>query len=280
MYKELLSISEMAKLRHMTAETLRHYDRVGLIKPYFIDDSTGYRYYSIHQYEVLGTIRELKDIGLSLAEIRLFLEERNLEKSLSIMEEHQKKLQLKIKQLVRIESSLKQKMSYLRRISIEGATPQPTVRQISERYFLTTNVMVTNDIELSYATIEMERLLEKHVSLVGGSFLGLLFDVEQHFNSNDTPSSILMAQTSFPNDYPESHLKYVSAGSFVCLRHFGKVWDRKASLSEMKRYIEEKQMTIVGDAIQMVEVDVSVTDRLNESLFEIQIPVSFCLNKS
>ncbi|MFD6443172.1 MerR family DNA-binding transcriptional regulator [Peribacillus sp. NPDC060186] len=34
----------MAKLRGMTAETLRHYDRIDLFKPQYIDPHSGYRY--------------------------------------------------------------------------------------------------------------------------------------------------------------------------------------------------------------------------------------------
>ncbi len=42
-----LSIGEMAKLRSVTVDTLRHCDKIGLLKPYHIDPETGYRYYSI-----------------------------------------------------------------------------------------------------------------------------------------------------------------------------------------------------------------------------------------
>ena len=48
---ELLSISEMARLRKVTTETLRHYDRIGLFTPSYISPDTGYRYYSFMQYE-------------------------------------------------------------------------------------------------------------------------------------------------------------------------------------------------------------------------------------
>lgn len=73
-----LSIGEMAKLRGVTVDTLRHYDKIGLLKPFHIDRETGYRYYSISQYEVLGTIKELRSIGFSLEEIKQFLTDRNV----------------------------------------------------------------------------------------------------------------------------------------------------------------------------------------------------------
>lgn len=54
--KDKLTIGEFAKLRNITTETLRHYDRIGLVKPVKVDPDTGYRYYSILQYEKIGTI--------------------------------------------------------------------------------------------------------------------------------------------------------------------------------------------------------------------------------
>ena len=40
------SISEAAKIVGLTSETLRHYDRIDLVKPCKKDQWSGYRYYS------------------------------------------------------------------------------------------------------------------------------------------------------------------------------------------------------------------------------------------
>lgn len=42
--KSKFSIGEVAKIHNITVETLRHYDRVGLLRPSYINSSTGYRY--------------------------------------------------------------------------------------------------------------------------------------------------------------------------------------------------------------------------------------------
>ena len=44
--KKYFSIGEAAKAAHTTAETLRHYDRIGLVKPSKKDGWTQYRYYT------------------------------------------------------------------------------------------------------------------------------------------------------------------------------------------------------------------------------------------
>ena len=51
------------------SQTLRHYEKLGLLKPSEVDEWTGYRYYSVGQMQTLNYIRRLKDIGFSLEEI-------------------------------------------------------------------------------------------------------------------------------------------------------------------------------------------------------------------
>ncbi|MGL5693490.1 MAG: MerR family DNA-binding transcriptional regulator, partial [Peptostreptococcaceae bacterium] len=44
--KKYFSIGEMSKLQNISIETLRHYDRLGLLNAEYINEKTGYRYYS------------------------------------------------------------------------------------------------------------------------------------------------------------------------------------------------------------------------------------------
>lgn len=65
MYK----IGVFAKMNKVTVKTLRHYEEIGLLKPCFVDQSSGHRYYSTDQMNHLHRILVLKDIGFSLHEI-------------------------------------------------------------------------------------------------------------------------------------------------------------------------------------------------------------------
>ena len=57
----MLTIGEFAYLCQVTVETLRHYDRVRLLKPAHLDKFTGYRYYSLDQLPRLNRILALKN---------------------------------------------------------------------------------------------------------------------------------------------------------------------------------------------------------------------------
>ena len=66
-------IGEFAELSGVSTKTLRHYDRVGLLSPAAVDARTRYRCYASAQLPELSSILALRDLGLSLPEIRAFV---------------------------------------------------------------------------------------------------------------------------------------------------------------------------------------------------------------
>lgn len=71
----MLKIGDFSKLGQVSIRMLRHYDEMGLLKPAHIDQFTDYRFYTIDQLPRLNRILALKDLGLSLEQIRAVLTE-------------------------------------------------------------------------------------------------------------------------------------------------------------------------------------------------------------
>jgi DNA-binding transcriptional MerR regulator len=69
----MFSIGEFARLGGVSARTLRHYDEIGLLRPAAVAQDTGYRGYSAAQLGQLNRIMALKELGLSLTQVRLLL---------------------------------------------------------------------------------------------------------------------------------------------------------------------------------------------------------------
>lgn len=68
-----LLIGQMARLNHTTLATLRHYDKVGILSPVYVNPETGYRYYDIQQCLVFHMIQHHKVLNMSLKEIKEIL---------------------------------------------------------------------------------------------------------------------------------------------------------------------------------------------------------------
>jgi DNA-binding transcriptional MerR regulator len=63
-------IGEFAELGGVSAKTLRFYHEIGVLRPASVDPRTGYRRYLSQQLEELASIIALKNLGLSLAQVR------------------------------------------------------------------------------------------------------------------------------------------------------------------------------------------------------------------
>lgn len=71
----MLKIGEFSRLVDVPVKTLRYYDEIGLFKSDYIDEQTGYRFYSFEQLPRLNRLLALKDLGMSLSQIDQLLQE-------------------------------------------------------------------------------------------------------------------------------------------------------------------------------------------------------------
>jgi DNA polymerase-3 subunit beta len=74
MTDDLLTISSFARRVGLTPSALRFYDDCGLLRPAEVDEGNGYRYYAPQQDVRARLLRDLREIDLPLAEVRLVLD--------------------------------------------------------------------------------------------------------------------------------------------------------------------------------------------------------------
>ena len=63
----------MARICGVSVQTLRYYDKIGILCADRVDKSTGYRYYSEEKIKDFDTVQKLKDLNFSLEEIKEFM---------------------------------------------------------------------------------------------------------------------------------------------------------------------------------------------------------------
>lgn len=94
------SISQTAKLLSLPKDTLRYYDKIGLVKP--TRGENNYRYYTDMDLLLLQYVEVMKSVGLSLSEIDIILHDtmehtdENRINTLDILKNKHEKLERKI----------------------------------------------------------------------------------------------------------------------------------------------------------------------------------------
>ena len=68
-----MTIKEFAALCTCSSQTLRYYDKIGLLKPASVDPWSGYRYYEPQQAIEFVKIKNLQTADFSISEIKLLL---------------------------------------------------------------------------------------------------------------------------------------------------------------------------------------------------------------
>ncbi|GAA0489344.1 MerR family transcriptional regulator [Microbacterium aurantiacum] len=71
----MLSIGEFARLAGVSVRMLRHYDRLGLLRPERVDLHSGYRRYAAAQLERANQLVALKDLGFTLEQVGVLLDD-------------------------------------------------------------------------------------------------------------------------------------------------------------------------------------------------------------
>ena len=75
-------IGEFSTLSKTTIKTLRYYEKEGLLIPSFVDEETGYRFYETHQLLDLSKIISLRQIGMSISDIKKIQQGKEIDKLL------------------------------------------------------------------------------------------------------------------------------------------------------------------------------------------------------
>ena len=135
--EKYFTIGEAAKEAHATAETLRHYDRIGLVHPSQREQETGYRYYTQDDIVRLHTVRALQQMDLPLKKIQEILQEDDLNAVVAFLEEAEQKAEEKIAALQRAKEKIRlAKADYEEKLRGQESAGQLTVRTIPERAIL------------------------------------------------------------------------------------------------------------------------------------------------
>lgn len=87
----LLRIGQVSKLYGISLDTLRHYDRKGLLEP-IVDSQSGYRYYSLEHLDILEMILVGKFTEIPLDQMKEKIDSESINGYMSMMQEQSSRI--------------------------------------------------------------------------------------------------------------------------------------------------------------------------------------------
>ncbi len=272
-----LSIGQMAELNHVSEQTLRLYDKEGLLVPRCVDPVTGYRYYHITQSAKLDLIQNMKVYGMTLRQIRSFLDSNDPAALRALLSEQADSIEERIRQLRRSQSAITRTLDNYRRYEAMPRNGEIFLEYIPERrifrYSCDVNYFDQDESGYEYMLRQMKtNLVANNMPLSYFTNIGTIIRREHLI-----PDALFSNEVFLFVDENDSSqaMETLPAASYLCLCSDEFSMEAE-NIRRLLDYVQTRGCEIAGDYICEVVVDFPMFDFDRRRMFyKAQIPVRF-----
>ncbi|MEB7038766.1 MerR family transcriptional regulator [Staphylococcus gallinarum] len=261
----IFTTGEFATLCGVKKQTLFHYDEIGILQPEYRNDK-GYRYYSLKQLEIFSVIEILKDLQLSLTEIKTFLDDRSVTETIKLLEHKAYEIDRQIKEMEQLKLSIQNRRQHLIE-SNEADFTNIEIVTLPESYYLLSESVTGNSMkETSHALMRFIR----DNRLDFGHPIGALLSQDHIMNGLYDDYQYFYIKIDYGIEQAH-HMR--AAGQFVVAYHEGHDDTIYKTHKRIKAFLKLKGYQIDGDSYEEYVVDEVSTDGPDKYVTKICIPV-------
>lgn len=272
-----LTIGQMAGLNRVSTQTLRLYDRDGLLTPMVTDPDTGYRYYHISQSARLDMIQYMKDCGMTLRQIRDTLDSEDTAAIKAFLSQQRHTIDQQIEALTSRRRGITRLLENYRKYETLPKDQQIFMEYIPDRYIYsyTTDTDYFNQDHLHLGYEYMLRELKIHLS-----------DEEFDMSYFCNVGTIMRREALLSGDFSANEVfLFVDPGekemepevlpaSMYCCICSDDFYTETENARRMLDYIESHGLRVCGDYLCEVLVDFPVfRDGPRNMFYKLEIPV-------
>lgn len=275
---EKLTIGQMAKLNHISEQTLRFYDKIKLLEPDGINEQNGYRYYSIKQSAYLDMIQYMKSLGMDLKDIRRHLEHGDPSLIKSILHQKSSQIDEEIRRLKYQKRAIERTLQSYQRYEASPPDGAIVLEYIEERQMYCIDAgMNFYDYGIEIYEEMLRKLKENLISdklpqiyfCNAGTILRQENLIRRRFYSSEI--FVLVDRDFVPDELTVS----IPANTYLCI-YCNKFEKEKEYIENLLNAVQEKGYVIVGDYICEVISEFPLLERKERGMFlRLQIPIKF-----
>ena len=174
--KDYYKINEIAKLYGIGVDSLRYYERLGILKPR--RDTNGYRLYSLKEMYKLNMIRDLRRLNFSMEQIKAYLEGQTVDNTLHLLRQEADLVQEQLRELQAKAVLLEKRVATLeaaRRV-VPGVVARKT---LPPRPCVLFTEHITRDEEMDFVMKKLHRQHEDKIRDFGNQIFGAFLAMEE-----------------------------------------------------------------------------------------------------
>ena len=225
----------------VTVKTLRYYDKIGLIKPVYINEENGYRFYDENQVSKVLLVCRLKEYGFSLAEIMHMLSVHDMSVFIGELKERRSEIELEIERLKATAMELERHIDSLERTGDMmkfGNNYEIEVVEDTERRVISSRQRMSVD-EFGKYYGEMYKRCETEKLVLTGECLAVYHDKEFDRESSDIELLLGVDENSKAD-------KVMKGRKCAALTHYGAYSGLPQAYGAIVKWIADNGYEIAG----------------------------------
>lgn len=259
--KKYYKIQEIAKLYHIQPDSLRYYEKVGLIHP--TRSKSNYRLYSLNDIYVLNIIRDCLKLGYDTRQIKEYLDNRSVDHTIQFLMEEQRMMEEQIQDLQKKYASICTRIQDLKDIK-EMKLNTCQVTHYPKRYCRYLKEQIEKDETIDYLLTKLSESMEEDISILGNMDSGSI--VEQRQNDFVYTSVFILT-----NDTKYDFI--LEEGSYCTFTYRGKHNRSKDIFLNLFHWIENHNYKVDGPFLEFLLVDIHETKNVEEYVTSIHVKV-------
>lgn len=273
--EKYFTIGEICELTKVPCSALRYYDRAGVLKPAYIDNTNGYRYYDSEALQSVLVLRYYQILGFKLKEIPELLERENL---FELREFFEKKIAEETNEIALLTMSRDSLQTWVDLIDEAKMVLSDENRPISLREFPKQKMIYVKPKKIP--KMEFRNLLINHeicTSLypINTTILGALYieypNEDVRFGQDYTGVSLFIKNHDAEDNLP--NIKEVGGFSAVVCYHKGSYSTIHNTYEKMKRWASDHNFILKGNSIERYVIDYWSTINEDWIVTEIFLPL-------
>lgn len=272
MHEKYFTTGEFAKMCNVEKHVLFHYDSINLFKP-AITKENGYRYYSYDQYFTFYVIINLKMLGMSLNDIKIYLENRNPSLLLKLLEEKSVEVAEKIKWFQDLEKTIET----MKRSTTEALNSDDTIcLKVLPKEIILRSDNIENTSGKSFASFMQEYTkFSKSLGITIQESIGSILSVKNLQNKKFFTLSYLYIKS---NSFIKGKTVIRKPGVYLCGYFKGRYEDTHEIYTKMLNYADKNNITLGEYSFEEYLVSDIAEKELNNYITKIMIET--CENKA
>ncbi|CAG34924.1 MerR family transcriptional regulator [Desulfotalea psychrophila] len=255
---------EMARLHGISKQTLLYYDKINLLQPREKCRLSGYRYYTLDQFEELELVLYLKNLGISLKEIKDYLDTSSIEERMEKLEGQEQLIQEKMEQLRQTDRHLKAIIESMR--ANNALIPfEMGVKVLPKRHIVAEPVLPPFD--LYSLEVAIKKLINASLPDQKLEINDLLIFVEP----KDEVELFKGVAVEVPR--PGRAAESMPGGNYAYLYHKGPYGELPASWLQLYAYLDKFGLRAIGPCLEKMLLGAFAVADEQEFLVELQVMV-------